>query len=135
MQELAAQLGLANHVTWTGMIQGDLKWGAFRTAEAFILPSHQENFGISVVEALACSLPVLISNQVNIWREIVMDRAGLTEKDNLEGTRRLLTGWSTLSPAERLAFPQRARNCFETRFQVEGVALHLIEILESIITA
>ena len=134
MQDLAVRLGLAHRMTWTGMIQGDLKWGALRTAEAFILPSHQENFGISVVEALACSLPVLISDQVNIWREIVADGAGLTEEDSLEGTKRLLTRWIGLGSAERLAFPQRAHQCFETRFQVEGVADHLIEILQGIIT-
>lgn len=49
----AAQLGIADRVHWTGMIGGDLKWGALRGCDAFVLPSHQENFGISVVEALA----------------------------------------------------------------------------------
>ena len=43
------------------MLSGNPKWGAFAAAEAFILPSHQENFGIAVVEALACGIPVLIS--------------------------------------------------------------------------
>jgi glycosyltransferase involved in cell wall biosynthesis len=60
----AAQLGL-NNITWTGMLQGDLKWGALHAAEAFVLPSHQENFGIAVAESLACHTPVLISNR---WR-------------------------------------------------------------------
>jgi glycosyltransferase involved in cell wall biosynthesis len=40
------------------------------------LPSHQENFGMSVVEALSYGVPVLISDKVNIWREIEADRAG-----------------------------------------------------------
>ena len=55
------------------MLTGNLKWGAFAAADAFMLPSHQENFGIAVVEALACGIPVLISNKINIWREIVDD--------------------------------------------------------------
>src|SRR5690606_26372536 len=55
-------------IHFAGMLQGDAKWGALYGCEAFILPSHQENFGIAVVEALACSKPVLISDQVNIWR-------------------------------------------------------------------
>ena len=63
LKRLAGELGVADRVMWTGMIQGDLKWGAFRAAEAFVLPSHQENFGISVVEALACGCPVLISTR------------------------------------------------------------------------
>jgi glycosyltransferase involved in cell wall biosynthesis len=39
------------------MLSGDLKWGAFHAAEAFVLPSHQENFGIAVAEAMACGVP------------------------------------------------------------------------------
>ncbi len=58
------------------MLTGDLKWGALHAAEVFVLPSHQENFGIAVVEALACGKPVLISDKVNIWREIAADGAG-----------------------------------------------------------
>ena len=53
MKTLATSLGLERHITWTGMVSGDLKWGAFHSADAFILPSHQENFGIAVAEALA----------------------------------------------------------------------------------
>lgn len=77
-------------VTFTSMLTGNLKWGAFAAADAFVLPSHQENFGIAVVEALACSTPVLISNKVNIWREIVNDGAGFADEDDRDGTTRLL---------------------------------------------
>ncbi len=65
-------------VTFTGMLTGNPKWGAFAASEAFVLPSHQENFGIAVVEALACGRPVLISNKVNIWREIVEPTVAVT---------------------------------------------------------
>ena len=129
LQRIAREPGLAGRVTWTGMIQGDLKWGAFRAAEAFVLPSHQENFGISVVEALACGRPVLISDKVNIWREITADGAGLAEDDTPAGTQRLLARWLALTTAERQAVAARARPCFERHFQVEGVARHLLERL------
>jgi glycosyltransferase involved in cell wall biosynthesis len=134
MKQLSHNLGAAEKVTWTGMLQGDLKWGAFRAAEVFILPSHQENFGISVVEALACALPVLISDKVNIWREIAEDGAGLAEDDTLEGTERLLARWAGLDSAERSAFGSRALACFQDRFQVEGVARHLIQTLSDVIS-
>ncbi len=71
---MAKRLKVAERVTWAGMVSGDSKWGALRAAEVFVLPSHQENFGIVVAEALACGTPVLISNKVNIWREV--QRAG-----------------------------------------------------------
>jgi glycosyltransferase involved in cell wall biosynthesis len=81
-RQLASQLAVGERITWTGMLSGDLKWGALRAAEAFALPSHQENFGIAVVEALACGVPVLISREVNISREVVESGRGFSGRDN-----------------------------------------------------
>jgi len=129
LRALAERLGVTSRVTWTGMLQGDLKWGALRNAEAFILPSHQENFGIAVAEALACGTPVLISKEVNIWREIVNDDAGLVEADDRAGTLRLLQRWEALSERERQSMREHARSCFERRFHVERAADSLAEAL------
>ena len=87
-----AKLTTANsaRIHAVGMLSGAAKWGALYGCEAFVLPSHQENFGIAVVEALACGKPVLISDQVNIWREIVEDGAGIAEADTEEGVEKLL---------------------------------------------
>jgi len=132
MQELTRQLGLDSHVTWPDMLSGDIKWGALRSADVFILPSHQENFGISVVEALACRLPVLISNKVNIWREITSDQAGLVENDDLAGTRHLLQRWMELPLAETELFRSHAQDCFEKRFHMATVAKKLLSIVEDL---
>eukprot|EP01038_Epipyxis_sp_PR26KG_P002792 gene2792-3964_t len=75
------------------MLRGEQKWGAFYSSEAYLLPSHQENFGIAVAEALGCGLPVLISDKVNIWREIDQARAGMVETDTVDGTERSLRHW------------------------------------------
>ncbi|ABW25434.1 glycosyltransferase [Acaryochloris marina] len=131
LQSLAKQLGIEQNITWTGMLQGDLKWGAFRTAEVFILPSHQENFGIVVAEALACRLPVLISNKVNIWREIVADQAGFVEEDTFEGTVKLFKRWIELLSSQQDLMSINAENCFTKRFQVNRAALNLVDILEN----
>jgi glycosyltransferase involved in cell wall biosynthesis len=128
MAKLVQELGLDDRVTWTGMLTGDLKWGAFRAAEAFVLPSHQENFGIAVAEALACGVPVLISNQVNIWREIHHDQAGLVDTDDLAGTIRLLEGWLTTDRAAWHAMKTRAQSCFRQRFDIERTAESLVRV-------
>jgi glycosyltransferase involved in cell wall biosynthesis len=117
-------------VTWTGMVSGDVKWGAFRTAEAFILPSHQENFGIAVAEAMACGLPVLISNQVNIWREIQQAEGGIIDVDTQEGTERLIEKWLA-TPSERWAHMRNnAQDCFNQRFLIDRTAESFIEAME-----
>jgi glycosyltransferase involved in cell wall biosynthesis len=118
LQHLSQNLGIGDRVHWPGQINGDLKWGALRACEAFILPSHQENFGIAVVEALAVGRPVLISNQVNIWQEIVSDQAGFAEEDTLEGTERMLRRWFALSPAERESHAACARPTFLKRYSI-----------------
>jgi len=129
MQALAAQLGLEASVTWTDMITGDLKWGCLRAADVFILPSHQENFGIAVAEALACGVPVLISDKVNIWREIAEDNAGLVESDDQAGTTRLLTNWLGLEPAAKQTMRTNTLHCFATRFTVAQTAQTLSRLL------
>jgi glycosyltransferase involved in cell wall biosynthesis len=126
LKHLAAS---ASTVTFTGMLAGIRKWGAFSAADAFILPSHQENFGIAVVEALACGTPVLISNKVNIWREIVADEAGYVENDDLAGTARLIERWLGASPDVRDTMKENAKKCFVRHFEIERATDSLLEAL------
>lgn len=127
----AAELGIADRVHWTGMLGGDLKWGALRDCDAFVLPSHQENFGITVVEALAAGRPVLISNQVNIWPEIEARQVGLVGEDTASGTETLLGRWFNLPAAEREAMAARARGCFLERFDVSRAAVAINRVFFS----
>jgi glycosyltransferase involved in cell wall biosynthesis len=128
----AAQLGLASRITWMGMVSGAVKWGALRAAEVFVLPSHQENFGIAVAEALATGAPALISNKVNIWREIESDGAGIAQDDTLEGTCKLLRCYDDMERAPQLAMRQAARECFEERFEIRKAAKTLHAILAGV---
>ena len=118
-----------NSVSFPGMLSGDLKWGAFHAADAFVLPSHQENFGIAVAEALACGLPVLISNKVNIWREIEQDGGGLVAEDTLAGTREILEQWVRLAPEQQERMRTSARDCFNQRFEIGRAAESLYQAL------
>lgn len=120
---------ISSQAVFTGMLEGEMKQGALAAADAFVLPSHQENFGMAVVESLAAGVPVLISNRVNIWREIQSDRAGYIEPDDLPGTARLLQRWQNTSEAERATMRQNAQCCFSTRFHIDRAVDSLLEIL------
>jgi glycosyltransferase involved in cell wall biosynthesis len=126
----AQRAGIAARVHFPGMLGGDAKAGAYRAAEAFVLPSHQENFGIAVAEALAAGTPVLISDQVNIWREVLADRAGLVAPDTVAGTTDLLARFLALDPAERADMARHARTSFTTRFHIDRAAADLLDLIE-----
>ncbi len=68
--------GVRDRATFTGMLLGDEKLALLADSDLFVLPSYSENFGIAVVESMACRLPVLISDKVNIWREVEAAGAG-----------------------------------------------------------
>ncbi|MGQ0700536.1 MAG: glycosyltransferase [Panacagrimonas sp.] len=129
LMRMAAELGVGERITWTGMLQGELKWGALLAAEAFILPSHQENFGIAVAEALAVGTPALISDKVNIWREIEADGAGLVAADTVEGTVSLLERWLAMTPDQREHMSEQAKACFEARFEMKQAARNLLALI------
>jgi glycosyltransferase involved in cell wall biosynthesis len=131
LSSVAEQLRVADRITWAGLTRGDVKWGAFRASEIFVLPSHQENFGMVVAEALACGVPVLISDKVNIWREIERDGAGLVSPDDLPGTMNLLLRWSQMAEAEKSAMRQCAKECFLNRFEIQKVGSALINAISA----
>jgi glycosyltransferase involved in cell wall biosynthesis len=130
LEARAQQLSIQHNITWTGMLQGSLKWGALGVAEVFILPSHQENFGLSVAEALAYGVPVLISDKVNIWREVLADGAGFVAEDTLAGTIDILKRWLAIEAHQRSLLKQNIQHCFSKRFEFEQMMVSFFNTLK-----
>ncbi len=78
--QMLRDLGVAGRSTITGQLSDVEKLAALADADLFVLPSHGENFGYSVVEAMACGLPVLISDKVGIWQEVAEAEAGIVTR-------------------------------------------------------
>ena len=133
LRQQAEDSGVGGSVHWPGMLTGDAKAGALAGAEAFVLPSFQENFGIAVVEALACGTPVLISDHVNIWQELSDDGVALVEPPTEAGTTRLLERWLLLSATARTAMGDAARASFQKRFEISHAANTLVDQLSSLV--
>jgi len=79
-------LGVGERVIFKGLVAGSEKWEVLSAADIFVLSSYTENFGISVVEAMGMKIPVVISDKVNIWREIKAANAGVVVPCDVDAT-------------------------------------------------
>jgi glycosyltransferase involved in cell wall biosynthesis len=130
IKQLASEFQeVADHIFFPGMLSGKAKWGAIYGCQAFILPSHQENFGIAVVEALSCEKAVLISNQVNIWKEIEESGAGIAADDTVEGTIQLLESWFRLSKNQQTDMGLKAGDTYKKYFAIEQATVRLYKAM------
>jgi glycosyltransferase involved in cell wall biosynthesis len=118
-------------IHWIGSVKGREKWQLLANAEALTLPSHQENFGIVVAEALAVGTPTLISNKVNIYREIQDANAGLVENDDLLGTCKLIERWLTLSDNDKQTMSLAAIEVFQAHFEIRRASEKLLQFLQA----
>lgn len=94
LQRRIRDSGAADRVTFTGMMQKEHRFSALVDGELFVLPSMSENFGMAVVEAMLCRIPVIVSSGVGISKAIEQAGAGeviAPKSENLaEALRRLL---------------------------------------------
>jgi glycosyltransferase involved in cell wall biosynthesis len=124
--------GALDRVTFTGMIEGSDKALALSAATAFVLPSYTENFGIAVVEAMAAGLPVIISNRVNIWREIVAAGAGIATEPNVEDFTAAI-GKLLDSPDAAHRMGEAGRELYRRSFTWDSAGARLMDLYETVI--
>jgi len=121
------------HFLYIPFAEGEQKWALLRQADFFILPSHQENFGMAVIEALAMGTPVLISDQVNIHSSIIEAHAGLVQPDTLLGTQKLLEDAFTMPLGVHRLYRQAAHRLFDDQFNLDNRPYPLEQALTQMI--
>jgi glycosyltransferase involved in cell wall biosynthesis len=114
-------------VVFTGWLEGQARTAALRGAGLFALVSRQENFGLAVVEAMACGVPVLVSEHVNLAREIVGATAGWVVPFEL-GTLRQTLAQALHDAGERARRGAAGRQLVVTRFSWPSIAAQLVEL-------
>lgn len=77
------RLGLTDRAHLLGMVKGVEKVSLLERADVFVLPTSQENFGIAIVEAMACGTPVVTTRGVDIWPEL-QDSGGAVIVDRVD---------------------------------------------------
>ena len=66
VQDVLAGSGAPDSVSFTGMLDGAMKWSALAAAECFVLPSYSEGLSMGVLEALGAGVPVIVTRQCNM---------------------------------------------------------------------
>ena len=120
LKSLCIKLNLKN-VFWTGFVNDYQKWSLFKFSDISCFPSHSENFGTSIVESLSMGTPVIISNKVNIYEKIKLNKAGLVGSDSINDTTKNLLIWSKLSDKEKKKLKKNSILCFKKNFDLELV--------------
>ncbi|MBE9221917.1 glycosyltransferase [Cyanobacterium stanieri LEGE 03274] len=119
---------LSDCTTITGFVTGDEKMALLQKADLFLLPSFYENFGIAVVEAIAFSTPVLISDQVYIYREIEKAKAGWICSLNEDDLVKKLMVALESGEEERQQRGLNGFNLVKQNYSWSAIARQLIEI-------
>ncbi|TAE60336.1 MAG: glycosyltransferase [Nostocales cyanobacterium] len=119
--------------TMTGFVTGKTKIGLLQTADLFVLPSYYENFGIAVAEAMVAGTPVVISDQVHIYQQIIDSESGWVGKTDVNSIVNLLT--TALSdPQECQRRGLNAQEYALNNFSWEAIAQQMIRAYQEIIT-
>lgn len=130
LQEIAERPGLNGKVRFAGFVDGAEKEAFWKQLDYYVLPSHHENFGRAVAEALARGIPVLISKKVDICPAVKRYNCGFVCDTTLESIKMGLE--NMLSQSEE-AYHQQSENairCVEEEFHPDNIALQLQEMYE-----
>ena len=117
--ELSKNYNLTKQIHWSGMLLKNLKWGAISLSKAMVLASHGENFGVSIVESLSCSKPVLTTNKVNIYKKIIKYKSGYISKDNVNSFFSILKKFHNLNKKQLIKLSKNSLKCFNDNFNLE----------------
>ena len=125
VRQWAAQSDLAGRVHLTGKLQDVERLAAFRDADVFVLLSHSENFGMGVAEAMACGLPVVVSEEVGISPWIARSNAGFSARRDPSAAAQAIA--SLLDhPEEAYAMGERGKCLVASEFSADAVGLQML---------
>ncbi|MHB1132140.1 MAG: glycosyltransferase [Chloroflexota bacterium] len=133
LRALARELGVADKVVFVDTLAGDDRLGAYSAADLFVLTSYAENFGMSVVEAMAASVPILISDQVALARDVTDSDAGVVTELNEASIRAGLE--SLMHDASlRARLSHNALALVHRKFDIGVVAARMIDCYAEILS-
>jgi len=130
LQQRSQQLGLTERVIWAGHLEGVVKMSAFAAASVYVLPSHSENFGIALLEAMTAGLACVSTEGVALAAEAALEGAVVLSRTEPEPLARALEDLLNY-PARRRVLGAQAARLARERYSAKAMAAGLKQMYEN----
>jgi glycosyltransferase involved in cell wall biosynthesis len=132
LKKLCKDLGGAASISFHEGVSDNEKWRILRTADLFVLPSHSENFGMAIAEALGSAVPVITTRKTP-WEEVETKNCGWWIEDNVEALEIALVQAMSLTDYQRQAMGSRGRELILEKYCWPAAAKRMLELYQSLL--
>lgn len=112
-------------ITFTGYLNNTEKINALRDSDLFILTSHSENFGMSVVEAMACEVPVIISDKVGISSDIKKNNAGIVVNNSINQVNEAVLSINN-DESKKMIMIKNAKQFIQNNYDINDISKKML---------
>jgi glycosyltransferase involved in cell wall biosynthesis len=130
--EQVDRLGLGQDVHYLGPMYGEDKQELMLSADVFVLPTHTENFGMVIAEALALERPVLTTTGAP-WELLISEQCGWWVEPTQSGIRDGLVAAMSATDETRRAMGVRGRSVVKHRFAWERIGADMAAVYETVL--
>lgn len=132
LKALAKRHGVAEMCDFIGPVYDKDKWSLYREADLFVLPTWSENFGIVVLEALACGTPV-ITTVGTPWAELNNKKCGWCTEIGTDPTKEAFVKFLACSERELERMGKNGRQLVEQKYTSKAVAGQFVNMYKKLI--
>lgn len=129
LKRMAARLGVADMFRFVGSVYGEDKWRLYQEADVFVLPTHSENFGIVVAEALASGTPVITTTGTP-WEELNTEHCGWWVPVGTEPLVKALQAFLQTDEEELKRMGENGRRLIEKKYSATTIAEQFVSLYE-----